>query len=121
MDEEFRKVFQASINKQMEQNEAARDELENFLGGLRSQTTRMMTQGNPFPATFYTTPPPVEEPQQNLVTQDWVKTVIQAATLDLNFHQEVGTRASQIVLAASQQPPATPATPADVPPPQPSG
>jgi hypothetical protein len=112
MDEAFKKVFQDGIKRQMSQNEEARQPLEGFLGNLRSRTEQMMMQGGGDPAPAMVMPadpalaPPPEESPLNEVSQDWVKTVVQAASLDLGFLQDTGARATQIVMAQLQKPPA---------------
>ena len=87
--------------------------------------------GQPVPAMPTVIPrdsvfaPSVETPQLNAVSPDWTKTVIQAASLNLDFLQEVGARAAQILIATLQQHPVSPAEspedPSDVPTPSNSG
>ena len=126
MDDAFRKTFQDSLARQQKQNEEARESLEGFLGGLRARTEQMIQHGTaPEPAPYMTlnpavtSQPPAPVPELHQVSEDWVKTVVQAASLNADFLQKVGTEASQIVMAVIQQqpvePPVDPKVPGDVP------
>jgi hypothetical protein len=103
--QQFRAVFEKSIRNMLENNERSRNQLEDFLGQLRSRTEQ---GGMAINAPFIPPSPPQQLadeafPLGNPVTQDWVKTVIQAAILDANFLAEVGYRATQVVQKATQQ------------------
>lgn len=124
MDPQFVETFKKSIQDQMAANEKARVDLENMLGSLRARTEQMMATGAA-PAPFIppaTTPyqpmaAPLPSPTPGVVSHDWAKTVIQAATIDQSFKNEVGMRATQIVMAALNQP--SPAVQPDSVPPEP--
>lgn len=120
MNPAFQKTFEDSLKRQMAQNEEARKSLEGFLSGLRERTEQLMTQGSPrtqpysplnpgiMPETTRTNEPPAADRPLNEVSVDWVRTVTQAASLDLGFLQDVGNRASQIVMATLQLRPVKP-------------
>lgn len=124
MDQAFRKVFEDSLQRQIRQNEEARRAMEGFLDNLRARTEQLINQGVPVASMPVTIPqdPLIksedlqqlhrsnEQPALNEVSTAWVKTVIQAASLDIGFLQETGAKATQIVMDTLQgaSPPVAP-------------
>jgi hypothetical protein len=102
MDEEFLKTFRAAIAEQKLQNAAARKEMEDFLAGLRTKTEDLVAAGQRNPARVpQNWRPTSHDKQASSVPLDWVRLVIQAATLDDTFTEETRARAARIVEAAT--------------------
>jgi hypothetical protein len=99
----FVKEFHASMARQREQNDQAREDLEDTLAALRARTGVPHTAAEPIlPPSVLTTAEPAAR-QFNTVTEAWVKTAVQAASVDPAFMQEVEEKAAKIVQAFLQQ------------------